>query len=397
MGKEIPAFKISQWVYGEGLEKIDLFITALPLSILEKAEIDRWSRDNRRGYQRPPLERRFGKGKGSIIEYILHELGVFPTSVLINVRGELKFVENEKITDNISLGKLMLPENEKLWIIDGQHRIEALKRTVRERPELENYPLPVSILNLKDPDRFEEMLLFYIVNSRQKKIPTDVAYRHLQRMVEKVKIEEKHKWVKEVILGASEERQGIAAEITDYLDENDESPFYNKIVYLGEEPERGKVIEDSVLIRYISKLLSEAPFGQMLPEEVANLLIDYWNAIKELYPNCFDPQLKDNYTLLKHTGIASFTYLFPLIYSLCARKSSINKETMKEFLSYLQEELDDKELDPDFRRSINEDWWSRAHGPSIARATSEATFKIIRDQMAKKIQLIVKRKEALKQ
>ncbi|MEM2260747.1 MAG: DGQHR domain-containing protein [Candidatus Methanomethylicaceae archaeon] len=395
MYKEITAFKISQWGYGEGVGKIDLFVTALPLSILEKAVIDRWSRDNRKGYQRPPLERRLKPGKGSIVEYILKELGVFPTSVLLNIRGEIKFMENEKITENVSIGKLILPENEKLWIIDGQHRIEALKRTVREKPELEDYPLPVSILNLRDPDRFEEMLLFYIVNSRQKRIPTDVAYRHLQAMIEKVKIEEKHKWVKEAILGPSQERQGIAAEIVDYLDENEESPFYNKIIFLGEEPERGKLIEDSVMIRYISKLLTDATLGPMPPEEIANLLIDYWNAIKELYPNCFDPQLKDNYTLLKHTGIASFTYLFPTIYGLCARKSSVNKETMKKYLSYLQEKIDDKELDPDFRGSINEDWWSRAYGPSIARTVGEATFKIIRDQMAKKIYKIAGNKEAL--
>jgi len=41
---------------------------------------------------------------------------------------------------------------------------------------------------------------------------------------------------------------------------------------------------------------------------------------------------------------------------------------------------------------MDEDWWSKAHGPAIARATSEATFNLIAQQMAKKISLVLKGK-----
>ncbi|MGC9202959.1 MAG: hypothetical protein ACP5HX_09870 [Thermoproteota archaeon] len=70
---------------------------------------------------------------------------------------------------------------------------------------------------------------------------------------------------------------------------------------------------------------------------------------------------------------------------------------MKKYLSYLKEDLrNNKEagsIDLDFQRPIDEDWWSREHGPSIARSTSEATFDEIKKKMAEKIQLVAKIKE----
>ncbi|MBS7649592.1 MAG: DGQHR domain-containing protein [Candidatus Bathyarchaeia archaeon] len=393
---KVPALKISQWGYGKGAKEQTLYITAIPAKNLFNSDIDRWSKDNREGYQRPPEESRLKPAKGSVVRYLLDEMGVFPTSVLLNVRGSLSFKEETKLTDKITLGQLTIPENEKLVIIDGQHRLEAIKRAVKQKQELEDYPVPVSITNLKD--KFEEMLLFYIVNSRQRRIKTELAYRQLQTMYERVKIKDQYKWLEEAILGKTQERQAIAAFIVDYLAEDEDSPFCDRIKYLGEETEKRHAVEDAVLIRYISKLRSQLAFESMTPEMMAELLIDYWNAIAELYPKCFDEDTKDNYTLLKHTGVASFTYLFPVVYGLCAQDGDISKEGMKKYLSFLQKDLTGKvkseePIDPDFLKPVDETWWSRAHGSSLARATSEATFNYIKDQMAKKIQIVAKMKE----
>lgn len=387
-----PSLKIRQWGYGEGVTPTDVYILSLPVSYLaQNAKIDRWSRSNREGYQRPPSESRLKPKKGSIIKYILDELGVFPTSVLLNVREELEFKEKSKVSENIVYGELVLPENITLWIIDGQHRIEALKRIVSEKPEIINYPVPVSILNLKS--KFDEMLLFYIVNSRQKRIPTDLAYRHMQSMVEKVRIEEKYMWIQNVILSPSKEVEGIAAMIVDYMAEDAESPFYNKIRFLGEEWEPSHLVSDSTLIRYVSKIMKNPVFRNMDPDYIADLLIRYWNAIKELYPDCFKEGSREKYTLLRHTGIASFTYLFPTIYGLCSKDGDLSQENMYKYLHYLSYSAEIPGLDSDFRKPINEEWWSRAHGPSIARATSEASFRYISQQMAIKIQALAKMKK----
>jgi len=215
----------------------------------------------------------------------------------------------------------------------------------------------------------------------------------MQSMVEKVRIEEKYMWIQNVILSPSKEVEGIAAMIVDYMAEDSESPFYNKIRFLGEEWEPSHLVSDSTLIRYVSKIMKNPVFRNMDPDYIADLLIRYWNAIKELYPDCFKEGSREKYTLLRHTGIASFTYLFPTIYGLCSKDGDLSQENMYKYLHYLSYSAEISGLDSDFRKPINEEWWSRAHGPSIARATSEASFRYISQQMAIKIQALAKMKK----
>jgi DGQHR domain-containing protein len=312
----------------------------------------------------------------------MDELGTFPTSVLVNVRTPIKFVAKESIADGIDYGELSFDENEPLWIVDGQHRLEALKRAMASKPEFAEYPLPVSILNLET--KFEEMLHFYLVNSRQRKIPTNLVYRQLQVMVNKIVLGEKE-WLKEIIVGPAEERQAMAAFIVDFLESEEGSPFQGKLQFMGEEKEPHHLLSDEMLTRYTAKILTEKAYAGMGYERVAEMLADYWNAIKELFPDCFENPGK--YTLLKSTGVASFTYLFPTIFAYCAADGQISKSCMKKYLTLLQEKTPDPQLSTDFQKSITEDWWSRAHGPSIASATSEKVFSEISKSMAKKIEI----------
>lgn len=381
--KTYPCFRIRQWGYGEGAEPVYIYVTAMPLKDLWHADIDRWSKTNREGYQRVPLEARFGEKRGSITRYLLKEIGVFPTSILINVRGELKFELKHKINDNIDLGEISIADNAKLIIIDGQHRIEALKRVLNVKPEFKDYPLPVSLTNFKD--KFDEMVHFYIVNSRQRKIPTDLVYKQLQIFMKKSTLGGRG-WIKEVILGPQQERQALAATIVDFLSEKDDSPFKGKIQYVGEEKQEYHLVRDFVLARFITKVVKEKAFAGISPEKLAELLVDYWNAIKDLYPNCF--KKPDEYTLLKTTGIASFTYLFPTIFAYCASDGDTSKSRFLYYLSMLKERVISDELEPDFQRPLDEEWWSVEHGPSIARGTSEAIFNRIVKNMAKKIEIV---------
>ena len=381
----LPSFRIREWGYGKGAESVTVYLTAMPLKDLASSDIDRWTRDNREGYQRPPKESRFGAGKGSIVRYLLDEMGAFPTSVLVNVRGSVKFTVKNRISNNIEFGELAIPDNEKLWIIDGQHRLEALKRAMAKKAEFGDYPLPISILNCSD--KFSEMLHFYVVNSRQRKIPTDLVYKHLQVMVNRIVLSGKQ-WLKEIIVGPAQERQAMAAYIVDYLESNKESPFYGKIRFTGETREPHHLLTDYTLTYWIAKILTEKAYAGMGYERVAEMLVDYWTAIKELYLDCFENA--NEYTLLKTTGVASFTYLFPTIFAYCATEGDVSKSKMKKYLSLLQTKTPDPQLPADFHGSIDEDWWSRAHGPFIASATSQKIFKEISKSMAKKIEIGLK-------
>ena len=137
-------------------EDVRIYVSSLPaIEIVERHALDRWTPESTTGYQRLPSESRFGKKRGAIDRYLLRELGCFPTSIVLNVRGEMSFEETQDL-GWCSLGDLEFGDEERLWLIDGQHRVEALRRAMESNAEFERYPVIVSILQL--PRRFDELM-----------------------------------------------------------------------------------------------------------------------------------------------------------------------------------------------------------------------------------------------
>lgn len=374
----LKAFAVKQW---GGERSFTIYVTALPAGLLvERCSIDRWTPQNPGGYQRPPDERRLGWRRGSALRYLLRELGCFPTSILLNIRGELIFRE-EWSSGILTLGELHIDDGEPLWVIDGQHRVEALRRAVERNPEYENYPLIVSIMRL--PDRFDELLLFYIVNRRQRSVPTDLAYRHLQRMLLKRGVD----WLYE-LEGGRGVRLALAAEVVDQLNSSERSPWRGRIRRIGEDRREEHIIHDRPLIRSIAPILRERVFEGLSIREIADLLIEYWRALRRLYAEAFERP--ERYTLLGTPGIFSLHMLFPSIYARCARRGIIDEEEMLRTLSHLLEETPEHPQ-PEFRGPITLDFWSKEHGPAIALSTSLKTIRSLYLGLSKKIQLVEER------
>jgi len=371
----LKAFAIRQ---RGGRSQFDIYVFTMPASqLIEKSAIDRWTPDNPEGYQRLPDERRLSLGRGSAVRYLMRELGCFPTSVLLNVRGELSF-ERELDLGWCTLGELNIDDDSKLWLIDGQHRVEALKRAVERNADFEEYPVIVSLLQL--PKRFDELMLFYIVNRRQRSVPTDLAYGHLQRML----WEKGTEWLYE-LEGRRGVRLGLATEIVDYLNEDPKSPWHRRVRRVGEDRRDEHIIHDKPLIRSVAEILRERVFEGMPIRDLADLLIDYWNAVGNVYPKVFETP--HAYTLLATPGIFSLHMLFPSVYARCAKGGVITEERMNQTLVGFLEETPGHPH-PDFRGPLTLGFWSKEHGPAIAISTSLQTIKRLHLNLDQKLRLV---------
>lgn len=370
---KLKAFSINQ---EGGMEGIKIYVSTMAaLDLIERCAIDRWTIENTKGYQRIPEEGRFSEGRGSIVRYLMKEIGCFPTSVLLNVRGELAFEEDDDL-GWCALGELDIGE-ERLWLIDGQHRVEALKRAIERNADFEGYPVVVSILRL--PKRFDELMLFYIVNRRQRSVPTDLAYRHLQRML----WEKGTEWLYE-LEGRRGVRLGLATEVVDYLCEDQRSPWHRRIRRVSEPRREEHIIQDKAIIRSVAEVLKEKVFEGMRVSELADLLIDYWNAVARVYPASFEePQ---SHTLLGTPGIFALHKLFPSIYARCAKSGVITEEGMLEILGLLLRETPGHS-EPDFRGPIGLEFWSKEHGPLIAISTNMTIINDLYRHLQTKITL----------
>jgi DGQHR domain-containing protein len=368
----IKAFSINQ---KGGLEGISIFVSTMSaLDLLERCSVDRWTTDNTKGYQRLPLVKRFSEGKGSIVRYLMKEIGCFPTSILLNVRGELSFEEGEDM-GWCTLGDLDIGDEE-LWLIDGQHRMEALKRAIDRNADFEKYPVIVSILQL--PNRFDELMLFYIVNRRQRGVHTDLAYRHLQRML----WEKGTDWLYE-LEGRRGVLLGLATEIVDYLCDDPRSPWYGRIRRVAETKTDDHIIQDKMMIRSVADVLKEKVFEGLPVSDMADLLIDFWNTIVWLYPAVFDESR--HYTLLAAPGIYSLHMLFPYVYSRCVTVGVVNEDEMRNVLEPLLTETPGHP-EPDFRKAIDLEFWSKEHGPLLAISTNMKAIRELYRNIQTKIQ-----------
>jgi DGQHR domain-containing protein len=398
---EIPAIRFIQRNFPyieEDIEEVEtpIYVTALPLEVLNtKCTIDRRTPDDPEGYQRNPDERRMAK---EMVRYLTGEIGAYPTSTLVNIRDgdKVKFTP-ESETNGIEIGKLIVPEDVKFYLIDGQHRIESLKRAMsllekisdNWAKKIKKYPLPVSILVT---DRRLEMVHFYVVNSRQKSVPTDLAFTIIQRMF--FYDNSLPKYITDIFertIKPSQVWMAKAMEVTEMLNEDSRSVWRGKIQRYGEERHEEHILTAKAFAQSLKYILKDRSFIDLPENTHTQYLMDYWQAIFEIYPEAL--QNPKRYTITTYTGLNALHMLFPFIYSTSiAEMNAITKDTMKKLLSHLRNETFEHP-DLDFKKSIEVSFWDKASAPAIFRATNAKLVRELSEKLRTKIQLAMQKVE----
>jgi DGQHR domain-containing protein len=120
---EIPAMELEQ----NGVRLWLTYLPAIRLLDSERVKVDVYSAAaGHTGYQRLPTPAR----AKDYARYLKDGKGISPNTVLINLRGEVG--NFQRISG--PYGKLIVPDSTKLWIVDGQHRIEGLRYLLENNP-----------------------------------------------------------------------------------------------------------------------------------------------------------------------------------------------------------------------------------------------------------------------
>jgi DGQHR domain-containing protein len=280
------------------------------------------------------------------------------------------------LNDVGEIGELNIPEGETLWIIDGQHRLEALERAMAEDSNFENYPVPVTIFTFTDPDRYCEMRQYYIHNSRQKPVPVNLAWRHLRRMYKKMG---------RVALLEREGRQALrsaqALEIADRLWKRDGSPWKDKIIVPGVHRTPDQFLPERTLVRSITEIVKETTFAAMDPDQLTTLLINYWKAIKKVFPKAGNNPKE--YTLLRSTGVIAFHKAFPAVYAQLAPGGDFSESAMEKLLSKLTSQPPREGAR--IKTPIDDETWNARTGHGLAIATSLKAITMLADEIIDRI------------
>jgi len=310
---------------------VPIYLGVMPAQVLvdeERARVDRWSPSNTKGYQRPVLDRRANEAAS----YLIKGDGWFPTSILISIREEAKFEEPKKI-DRFEEGFLNIPDSSILWIIDGQHRVEGLRRAIEKgAQELKDYQVPVAIV--LNTDIFDEMRMFYIVNTRAKSVPGDIADRLLQQSLEK----KGELWLKdsESQYGGRYQRaflQARATNLVDYLIDN--CPVWKDFVAVpgAAKPHHLAIKQHTLVSSLLEGALKDHSIERLDDKSIGSLLNSYWQALAAAFPEAFKEP--ENYSIRRTAGVYSLHMLFPDIYERCRESRDYKAAHMKEILDHI--------------------------------------------------------------
>jgi DGQHR domain-containing protein len=306
---------------------------------------DVWKPEHRQGYQREPAKQRARKF-GTFVS----DGGISPTSILLYQRdlsNGVAFKEDEII---IPSGK---KEQPLLFIVDGQHRALGLEDGFSRGALKENlkFDVPVVVLLKGEEDPYiEEARQFVIINSKQKRVRTDLADQQLLKIAQqqggKLKGIITDKSVIEV--GASKEILKLfATHVANSLADDITSPLYGKIVRpAAARADSGlpssSQFEDSLLDNYVEgSIMSFAANRGYTIEELTQVLKNYWAAIFELLPSAIESP--SEYHVTKAIGTHALNALLPSMFNLKGLKKVPTKDDFNKVLSTLEYMTDEEQ------------------------------------------------------
>lgn len=322
-----------------GYQREKMFINGAinVFDLMDAYEIDEWKPDvpiEKQGCQRTPIQSHYRK----IGKKAKEKNSFFPTSIILSLRKEdMKGITMKNDEKNSDLMILTIPkeQNKKLKIIDGQHRAKGFESVIKDLLKENIFQVPFVLVFPKD--RVEEITWFYEINSKAKKVVTDLALQLLNEMNKGQGIN----------LSKGEHWKVVASNVAKSLNSNPKSVWHN-CLSVGDNKKGDKIASSSQFAQSLKPLL-DIPFVKNLwidekdlevaGQRVAKLVNNYWNALKVTLPKVFPSNLKakHNYVIQKTGGIYAWhivspTILETIMYNGPRQIRTFDTETIKEII-----------------------------------------------------------------
>lgn len=230
--------------------------------LIRLTEVDVFDPRTFKGYQREINEKHVSKIEKYIIEELEKGNFLFPSPIICSLR-----------------------ENEKMYIVDGQHRVQSFKNIKYKYKALYDRikDYEVNIITLIKPSIKLEVETFITINKTSKKVDTSLA------LIAKTLYSD---------IGEGEisaRKQYILVEIARKLDSSEDSNFYNNIAWEGTPRASGKLISLNSFVRAYMPIVNYLNKKNLIDLNNLTECIDIclevintiWNSIENKWPQLF--------------------------------------------------------------------------------------------------------------
>jgi DGQHR domain-containing protein len=354
-----------------------IIVGAIPAKVLAELyekkllKVDLYSPANPEGYQRElskTRSRKFGRFVADTLR------GISPTSILIYSRDADSGIK--KIGEGLYEIQDLGTDKVQLYITDGQHRTDGIFEAFKQGwfDEHAEYEVPVTIL-FWDPSRspkdqrLEEAMQFYIINTQQKRMRTDLAHQYIfrQHEAEMGPIGDSTKLPYGM---KKKDYVSYAIYVSRRLRNDPDSPWKDLILMpnvRGNAPITEGSFTDS-----LTPVLDYSIQADLSMGEVISLLKNFWRAVFNLCPNAKKDY--DKYVLMKTSGVYSLHIFLP---TLLIRKPNLGtKPSMQQFEQVLQTIGD----------CFTDSFWKSEGGEAAAFGTGKKSFQELATHIIGEIQ-----------
>lgn len=359
---KLPAIRMEQ----SGAPLYLTYMTADQL--LAHSYIDEWRPElgwdiEQQGFQREPVPRHY-KAIGRFLKESSNPF--IPTAALLSAAedrlGKLPF----KVLDNTAgFGVLTISEPRQLLILDYQHRWRGLRFAIEEldAERLSTFVMPVVIV--PNIPRFEEIRQFYLINSKQRRIDTDLALALLQTLAGEVEEAELRN-----LVGPGKGYRIRGTRLIFMLAERPKGPWKGRIKQPHDHDQPETVIKIKSFVDTLATVVSPRwNCSQLDDKRLLDVLSAFWTAISDIVPGAFEDPTQ--YQIQKTVGVFSFHLVFARrVYPNCEALGKVSKKAFE------------KELQPLKREYLQEKFWRR-RGPANVYVGSSGYRELARLMMEK--------------
>jgi DGQHR domain-containing protein len=306
--------------------------------------------DNVKGFQRV-LDKARAKRLANYLIDGWNDGDVFlPTSIFLATDKEIKFDES-----NMEL-EIDLNDIGPFNVVDGQHRIEGLILAAREKPEIKDFEVITNIAS--GLDEISQMCHFLIVNTTQKAVDKSVAQQIVARLSSMIDIEDiptLPKWIQKQVL-RGEDKEALV--ITNYLNNETDSPWFSKIRMANEPKKDSTTINQNSFVQ-TTKMYILASSNPLLAvnniDKRNKILKNYWKAISELLSNDTD----ESTVLFKTIGLELFSIVSATVFNKLFTNNDFRIQTIKSIFENAFEQMP-----TEFISVKHSEWWKSGGGAS---------------------------------